>query len=88
VKEMSDDLYKHGLRQRRGTAHHIRVREFGAPLEHSAYIFVDREKYTATRSRLGWRKKKNPRKNLETSDPHIAMPHKNELGLGQRIALA
>jgi hypothetical protein len=41
---------------------------FGAPLEHSAYICVEREKYTVTRSRLGWRKKTS----RKTSKPPTA----------------
>ena len=47
-----------------------------------------REKYTVTRSWLGWRKKKTLSEDLETSDRYIAVPHKNDLGLGRRLALA
>jgi hypothetical protein len=60
---------------------------FGAPLEHSAYICVDTGKIYYYSVSAGLEDEDLP-ENLETSDRYIAVPHKNDLGLGRRLALA
>jgi hypothetical protein len=57
----------------------------GAPMEHSAYISIDS-------GQIYWVSDLNPideevPDDLETSDRYIALPHKNELGLGRKLAL-
>jgi hypothetical protein len=60
---------------------------FGAPLEHSAYICVDTGKIYCHSVSAGLEEEDLP-EDLETSDRYIAVPHKNDLGLGRRLALA
>jgi len=60
---------------------------FGAPLEHSAYICVDTGKIYWHSLLAGLEEEDLP-EDLETSDRYIALPHKNDLGLGRRLALA
>jgi hypothetical protein len=60
---------------------------FGTPLEHSAYICADTGKIYC-RSVSAGLEEEDPPEDLETSDRYIAVPHKNDLGLGRHIALA
>ena len=60
---------------------------FGAPLGHSAYICVDTGKIYCHSLSAGLEEEDLP-EDLETSDHYIAVPHKNDLGLGRRLALA
>ena len=58
---------------------------FGAPMEHQAYISLDT-------GAIYWVSELNPvdediPDDLETSDRYVAVPHKNDLGLGNRLAL-
>jgi hypothetical protein len=58
---------------------------FGASMEHEAYISLDT-------GAIYWISELNPLEedvpaDLETSDRYIAVPHKNELDLGSRLAL-
>jgi hypothetical protein len=57
----------------------------GAPMEHSAYISLDT-------GAIYWVSELNPLEedvpdDLETSTRYLAVPHKNELDLGSRLAL-
>ena len=57
----------------------------GAPMENSAYISLDT-------GQIYWVSDLNPveeelPEDLETSERYIALPHKNELGLGRNLAL-
>jgi hypothetical protein len=57
----------------------------GAPMEHNAYISLDT-------GQIYWVSELNPIEeelpdDFDTSDRYIALPHKNELGLGRRLAL-
>jgi len=61
---------------------------FGAPLEHSSYICVDTGKIYCHSVSVGLEEEEDLPEDLETSDRYIAVPHKNDLGLGRRIALA
>src|SRR5215470_9826460 len=61
---------------------------FGAPLEHSAYICVDTGKIYCHSLSAGLEEEEDLPEDLETSDRYIAVPHKNDLGLGRRLALA
>ena len=61
---------------------------FGAPLEHSAYICVDTGKIYCHSLSAGLEEEEDLPEDLETSDHYIAVPHKNDLGLGRRLALA
>ena len=61
---------------------------FGAPLEHSAYICVDTGKIYCHSLSAGLEEDEDLPEDLETSDRYIAVPHKNDLGLGRRLALA
>ena len=61
---------------------------FGAPLEHSAYICVDTGKIYCHSVSAGLEEEEDLPEDLETSDRYIAVPHKNDLGLGRRLALA
>src|SRR5487761_1587288 len=62
---------------------------FGTPLEHSAYICVDTEKIYCHSLSAGLEEEEEDLPEyLETSDRYIAVPHKNDLGLGRRLALA
>jgi hypothetical protein len=60
---------------------------FGAPLKHSAYICVDTGKIYSYSVSAGLEEEDLP-DDLETSDRYIAVPHKNDLGLGRCLALA
>jgi len=58
---------------------------FGAPMEHRAYISLDT-------GAIYWVSEFNPGDedvpdDLETSDRYVAVPHKNDLDLGNRLAL-
>jgi hypothetical protein len=58
---------------------------FGAPMEHRAYISLDT-------GAIYWVSELSPLDedvpdDLETSDRYIAVPHKNDLDLGSRLAL-
>ena len=58
---------------------------FGARMEHHAYISLDT-------GAIYWVSESNPLDevvpdDLETSDRYIAVPHKNDLDLGNRLAL-
>ena len=58
---------------------------FGAPMEHQAYISLDT-------GGIYWVSELNPvdedvPDDLDTSDRYIAVPHKNDLDLGSRLAL-
>lgn len=57
----------------------------GAPMEHSAYISLDTGKIYWV-SELSPTEEEVP-EDLETSDRYMALPHKNELGLGSNLAL-
>jgi Uncharacterised protein family (UPF0158) len=61
---------------------------FGTPLEHSAYICVDTGKIYCHSLSAGLEEEEDLPEDLETSDRYIAVPHKNDLGLGRRLALA
>jgi len=61
---------------------------FGAPLEPSSYICVDTGKIYCHSVSVGLEEEEDLPEDLETSDRYIAVPHKNDLGLGRRIALA
>jgi len=60
----------------------------GAPLEHSAYICLDTGKIYSQSISAGLEEEVDLPEDLETSDRYIAVPHKNDLGLGRRLALA
>ena len=58
---------------------------FGAPMEHQAYISIDT-------GAVFWVSESNAVEedvpdDLETSDRYIAVPHKNDLDLGSRLAM-
>src|ERR1700758_4076550 len=61
---------------------------FGAPLEHSAYICIGTGKIYCHSLSAGLEEEEDLPEDLETSDHYIAVPHKNDLGLGRRLALA
>jgi hypothetical protein len=61
---------------------------FGAPLEHSAYICIDTGKIYCHSLSAGLEEEEDLPEDLETSDHYIAVPHKNDLGLGRNLALA
>src|SRR5205823_14908378 len=85
---MSDDLYKDRLRQRRGTAHHIRVREFRRSAG-AQRVYLCRYGKNILSLGLGWAGgRRRPPGRPRNLGPLIAVPHKNDLGLGRRIALA
>lgn len=57
----------------------------GPPMEHNAYISLDT-------GRIHWVSDLNPvdeelPEDFETSDRYVALPHKNDLGLGRNLAL-
>ena len=60
----------------------------GAPFEHSAYICLDTGKIYWQSISAGLEEEIDLPEDLETSDRYIAVPHKNDLGLGRRLALA
>ncbi|MEX3985376.1 hypothetical protein AB4Y45_41290 [Paraburkholderia sp. EG287A] len=58
-----------------------------APMEHSAYLSLDTgEVYWTSDSSEAFDDEELP-DDLETSDRYLAIPHKNELDLGSRLAL-
>lgn len=59
----------------------------GAPFEHSAYICSDTGKIYWTSDVAGLEEDDLP-EDIDTSDRYIGVPHKNDLGLGRRLALA
>ena len=59
---------------------------FGVPLEHQAYICLDTGRIYWESESAGLNEDDLP-DDLETSDRYIAVPHKNDLGLGRRLAL-
>ena len=60
---------------------------FCAPLEHSAYICLDTGKIYCHSLSAGLEEEDLP-EDLETTDRYISVPHKNDLGLRRRLALA
>jgi len=60
----------------------------GAPLEHSAYICLDTGKIYWKAASAGLQNEDDLPEDLDISDRYIAVPHKNDLGLGRRLALA
>ena len=61
---------------------------FGTPLEHSAYICIDTGRIYCHSVSAGLEEEEDLPEDLETSDRYIAVPQKNDLGLGRRLALA
>ena len=59
----------------------------GAPSEHNAYICLDTGRIYWDSASAGLDEDDLP-DDLETSDRYIAVPHKNDLGLGRRLALS
>ena len=59
---------------------------FGVPLEHQADICLDTGRIYWESESAGLNEDDLP-DDLETSDRYIAVPHKNDLGLGRRLAL-
>ena len=59
----------------------------GAPLEHSAYICADTGKIYWTSDTVDLEEDDVPA-DIYDSDRYIGVPHKNDLGLGRRLALA
>jgi hypothetical protein len=59
----------------------------GAPFEHSAYISLDSGEiyWDSDYAELGG---ESLPQDLDTSDRYLAVPHKNDLNLGHRLALA
>jgi hypothetical protein len=60
----------------------------GAPFEHNAYICLDTGKIYWQSISAGLEEEVALPEDLETSDRYIAVPHKNDLSLGRRLALA
>ncbi len=56
---------------------------FGVPLERQAYICLDTGRIYWASESAGLNEDDLP-DDLETSDRYIAVPHKNDLGLGRR----
>ena len=59
---------------------------YAAPMEHNAYVSLDTGKVYWT-SDLNDAFDEEIPDDLETSDRYLAVPHKNELGLGRSLAL-
>ncbi len=59
---------------------------YAAPTEHSAYVSLDTGKIYWTSDSSDAFDEEIP-DDLETSDRYLAIPHKNELDLGRRLAL-
>ena len=59
---------------------------YAAPMEHSAYVSLDTGKVYWTSDSSEAFDEEVP-DDLETSDRYLAIPHKNELDLGRRLAL-
>ncbi len=60
----------------------------GAPLEHSAYICLDTGKIYLKAASAGLENEDDLPEDLDVSDRYVAVPHKNDLDLGRRLALA
>jgi len=60
----------------------------GAPLEHSAYICLDTGKIYRKAVSAGLENEDDLPEDLDVSDRYVAVPHKNDLDLGRRLALA
>jgi hypothetical protein len=58
----------------------------GGPMEHNAYVSLDTGKIWWTSDSSDAFDEELP-DDLETSDRYLAIPHKNELGPGSRLAL-
>ncbi|KJK22558.1 hypothetical protein UB46_20705 [Burkholderiaceae bacterium 16] len=59
---------------------------FAAPMEHNAYVSLDTGKVYLTSDANDAFDEEIP-DDLDTSDRYLAIPHKNELGLGRSLAL-
>jgi hypothetical protein len=59
----------------------------GAPFEHSAYICIDTGRIYLKSVSVDLEEEDLP-EDLEFSDRYIPVPHKNDLDLGRRLALA
>ncbi|WP_028222867.1 hypothetical protein [Paraburkholderia oxyphila] len=59
---------------------------YTAPTEHNAYVSLDTGKVYWTSDSSDAFDEERP-DDLETSDRYLAIPHKNELDLGRRLAL-
>lgn len=59
---------------------------YAAPTEHNAYVSLDTGKIYWTSDASDAFDEEIP-EDLETSDRYLAIPHKNELDLGRRLAL-
>ena len=59
---------------------------YAAPMEHNAYVSLDTGKIWWTSDSSDALDEEIP-DDLETSDRYLAIPHKNELDLGRRLAL-
>lgn len=59
---------------------------YAAPMEHNAYVSLDTGKVWWTSDSSDAFDEEIP-DDLETSDRYLAIPHKNELDLGRRLAL-
>ena len=59
---------------------------YAAPMEHNAYVSLDTGKIWWTSDSSDAFDEELP-DDLETSDRYLAIPHKNELDLGRRLAL-
>ncbi|CAN7760069.1 hypothetical protein LJR296_006930 [Cupriavidus necator] len=59
---------------------------YAAPMEHNAYVSLDTGKVYWTSDYNDTFDEEVP-DDLETSDRYLAIPHKNELGLGRSLAL-
>jgi len=79
---MADDHDEARLCQCRGPAHHVRFRE------HGAYICLDTGKIYWRAASAGLESEGDLPEDLDVSDRYVAVPHKNDLDLGRRLALA
>ncbi|MGF6507821.1 hypothetical protein [Paraburkholderia sp. 32] len=59
---------------------------YAAPMEHSAYVSLDTGKIWWTSDSSDVLDEETP-DDLETSNRYLAIPHRNELDLGRRLAL-
>ena len=59
---------------------------FGAPMEHHAYVSLDTGRIYWLSEADAIDEEELPA-DLETSDRHFEVPHKNDLGLGRQLAL-
>jgi len=60
----------------------------GVPPEHSAYICLDTGKIYWKAASAGLESDDDLPEDLDISDRYVAVPHKNDLDLGRRLALA